>query len=792
MKILKKIIISALILLVIPILIATGAYLFASDTTFIPMMSAVLESATGTRITYNNDATITRTLSPSFHFTNLAIEDDDKSYSAQVSELKLQVSLLSLFSGKLDVPFLILGDTKIKIKQSDPATTPSIPDGPATTLSIPESLPIIPIFHDVQIPRVTIDHDGEDLVSSNHFIELSLSLAPETDKFVALMDIELAGNKVHINAELPQTQKSMETKQLTFVASAKSSGADLTSKGTIDFRSSPPSVQASAGLQVPDLQHVSTGVKDFVVEGSLVGQAAIAGNFKQLAVKEISATWQGPQQSVATVDGAIDNIVANGHINDLLAFAGVDFDITLNLSGQSLATSTGNIKLPDMKPFTGKIVISDSDGTLGIDTFQIRSINDNLYSIDATGHFDDFKNPDTLAMTTHITAKDLHLIGSLFDAQWPKIGPVQLDSEIQPKGKNLEFNTTFVAGELKLQSAISGLFHTNPPQISGKITAKNFFLPSFAGSNAEVTNNAEDTKSEKPHKDKIFSLDPIDFNWLKKTDLDLSLEIDSFNPQKSSAQSGQFRIVLQSGHLKISPARLVYPKGELNFDLELDVREQPKLRLEVYGKNLTPWLELEMESSADQNLDIDVKLTSSGSSEKELAANLQGEIYMNMKNGKIRRSLLDLVILDLAGWTLSQVAPEQYEDVRCGVVDYSIKDGIMDTKVLFIETNPILIGGKGTIDLASETIDYVLLPRKKSDIIMSADPVTIKGPFNDPSVTTMPMKAAIRNYGNLFFGPYLFAGDLAASLLSVFSPAEEKRSPCLEYELKHAQEDHLP
>lgn len=1238
MKILKKIIISVLIFLVIPVLIAAGAYLFMSDATLVPLMSNYLESATGTRITYHNDAAITRTLSPSFHATNLIIEDENKGFSAQFSSLQLQVSLLSLFSGKLDVPVLILGDTRIESKRSNSLNT----------LSIPESLPIVPIFHDIQISKLTMNHEGKDLVLlSTHLNELSMAHDQEIDTFVAFMDIDLDGDKVHINAEFPQIHEVLKSRHLIFVASAKSSDNVLSTKGNIDFSSSPPTIQASVLLQAPDLQHISTGLRDFIVQGSLAGQAAIAGTFEKLTVKDISATWQGPQQSEATVHGAIDNVMqmsgcelkvdshleggswlipvlpknmgplqsaditalvtctdqrlkiadfslraktmdeldlsvtgqfylardeqsgvtpenidlklkfsapttrtarllffekiwefgpitgtanirsskgdpgiekisllardpqglevgltgridrfplnpgqsitgydlavtmkskqssimmdrlglalplsgplqiafkiegdtqalqlnkikfkagkageiyivsagsllfgdwalvdpltnvdlsvqvtssdthalgtlwgkplpefgplaaqglvhtvsgkhridnfqllssgksplqasikgsadhvvffgqpgiqgiqlraaataadtaqlnsifalqrkipamgpfkasgvitgdhgklaisnfavsagkddtllidvhgdpgvfsaandwhpretnlsisaratsshsffdllglhlpelgtvtanaglkekdnklilesasmivgdatdpsldASGHINDLMAFAGVDFDVSLNLGGHILAALADNIKLPDMKPLTGKIVISDSDGTLGIDTFQVRSIGDNLFSIDATGHFDDFKHPDTLSITTHLTARDLQLIGALFDAQWPEIGPVQLDSKIQPTGKSLEFQTTFSAGELKLHSEISGLFHSNPPQISGKITAQNFYLPSleeFGG---------KDIGSEKLRKDKIFSPDPINFNWLKKADLDLSLEIDSFDKQRSHAQSGQFKIVVQSGEMKISPGRLVYPKGELNFDIELDVREQPKVKLEAYGKDLNPWHALDMKSSAaskdfDTDLDIQVQVTSSGSSEKELAANLQGEIYMNMKNGKMRRSLLDLVFLDIAGWTVSKVSRDKDVDVdvECGVADYSIKDGIMDTKGLFIDTKSISITGEGTIDLAREKIDYVFLPKKKSNLIIRADPVNIKGPLNNPSISAIPVMTAITTYGSLFFAPYLFAGVYAADLLSGIANVGANSSPCLEYERKHIQED---
>ena len=113
----------------------------------------------------------------------------------------------------------------------------------------------------------------------------------------------------------------------------------------------------------------------------------------------------------------------------------------------------------------------------------------------------------------------------------------------------------------------------------------------------------------------------------------------------------------------------------------------------------------------------------------------------------------------------------------------------MDTKGLFIDVKAISIAGEGTIDLANEEIDYVFLPKKKSNIFNNADPVNIKGPLSDPSVTTLPVKSAIITYGSLFFAPYLFVGGYATSMISGMADIGENSFPCLEYDRKHAQED---
>ena len=122
-------------------------------------------------------------------------------------------------------------------------------------------------------------------------------------------------------------------------------------------------------MRTPDLQHISTGVKDFFVQGSLVGQVTIAGTYEQLAVKDISAIWQGPQQSVATVHGAIDNV---------MQMSGCDLKVDSHFEGGTwlapvLPESMGPLQSADI---TARVSCIDQQLKIGDFSLRAKTINE--------------------------------------------------------------------------------------------------------------------------------------------------------------------------------------------------------------------------------------------------------------------------------------------------------------------------------------------------------------------------------------------------------------------------------
>lgn len=278
----------------------------------------------------------------------------------------------------------------------------------------------------------------------------------------------------------------------------------------------------------------------------------------------------------------------------------------------------------------------------------------------------------------------------------------------------------------------------------------------------------------------------------------MSIDIASFDPVQSNLDSARFEAHLSSGRLRVSPARFVYPDGKLELELLLDATQVPKLSLSAFGENINPWLALDMAESDKRDtfnadLDIEVAVTSFGNSMHDLASHLDGYLYVNLNNGKIRKSIIDLVFLDVAGWSFGKIKRKKHVDINCGIADVTINKGMITTRAFLIDSANLAVAGQGSIDLGRETIDYALLPKKKTKLIHRANPVKINGTLNNPSTTVIPWKSAASTYGGLLFGPYIFAGQFAADVVmgaitKKVGRLKETKSPCIEYESKKREE----
>ncbi|MEE9532590.1 MAG: AsmA family protein [Syntrophobacteria bacterium] len=511
--------------------------------------------------------------------------------------------------------------------------------------------------------------------------------------------------------------------------------------------------------------------------GPIDGQAKILDKNKKLSI-----------DSAQLILGEMDNPVvkATGYVNDLSAMKGVLVDAQLHLDGRRFAAFADFHKLPELGALTGQLSISDRDGTLGIESLQLETGKPELLSLKVEGRFDNFKDPSSLLLNSSLSARDLKLIGAIFDRNWRAIGPVQLDAEIRRTGKGSDLTSTLTAGKTEVQAKLNALFRATPKQISGIITARKLFLWDL------VENEGEKKKTSK--KEPVFSREPIDFDWLKKVDLDIAIEVESFAQESFLANSGRFHVGLQSGLLSISPAALVFPKGKLDMDLQLDARDHPRLTFKAFGENLDPWRTLNIQQKKKRfaaELNIDVSLSTSGLSPHEMAANSQGRVYITMQNGKISSALIKLVFADIAGWAWQKTKGQRYDDFVCGVADYSIEEGVIATEAFILDAEGATITGGGTIDLGREEIEYVLLPKKKSFKIYKADPVKIKGPLNDPKVKGVPWKSAgkaVAQIGGIIFAPYIFIPLTAADYAAGRMHTNDEESPCVEYQKTHKME----
>jgi hypothetical protein len=477
-------------------------------------------------------------------------------------------------------------------------------------------------------------------------------------------------------------------------------------------------------------------------------------------------------------------IRAEGFVDDLLGAAKTRWDVDIDLDGRQFAALAEREKLPDLGALRGKMQLSNSDGSLGIDTLKLDSSGSELLSLALSGEYGDFSKPETLSLTGQLTARDMQVVGALLERDWPQVGPVSVDLRVSQAKQGTVFDAALRADRFEVDADLVGVFDAKPVRLSGDIKARNAFIPQM------VDRAAEGIKQKQEAQNDFFSREPISFDWMNKVDLDIAVDIESFDAELARGKSGQARIKLESGRLSVSPASVEYPKGQLKVDIQVDARERPSITFKAFGESLDPWRSLyieKQEKEVDADLDIDVDLNLSGESPHELAASARGSFFFELKNGLLERKLVDLVFVDIIGWAWGKTKHQKYYEFSCGVADYGIDQGVITTRAFLLDAREIAISGEGSVDLGKEEIDYVFLPKKKSRLISRADPVKVTGALNDPKVKVIPWKAATSTYGTLLFAPYIFVGATAVDMIGGVFKKGIQKSPCEEYEKKRAE-----
>jgi hypothetical protein len=621
---------------------------------------------------------------------------------------------------------------------------------------------------------IRIDHRArtDDVSKLNTLFKLDRTIPPigrlDMRSIITGTDTKLLLDELKLNVGDEDVLRVQASGRVGYLSAEKKWRLEDTDLDLQARSSSSRALARAFGFEMPDL-------------GPVVANAAIIDKDKVLGV-----------ESVRLVVGQIDRptLSSTGSIGDLYTPGKVRIETVLNMAGRDFARLADNQDLPELGALTGNMLISDSKGALGIDTLRIESDKPDLLSLKLDGRFDDFSKPQTFQLNGHVKARDANLWWALFDLEWPGHGLVEMDARLTGADGGSLLKAHLRSGEEKVDLLLNTDFQSSPPQIKGKITAENFFLPDPAEKKREQLAREREEKKNKKAKQPVFSREPMDLDWLKKVDVDLAVDILSFDRANSEALSASARAVLKSGRLSVGPATLVYPKGQASLDLQFDAGDQPRFSFSLSGENLDPWRGFNFEESKtrgqfkskDAEVDVNIALASSGKSRHDMAANTQGDFYVTMKHGKISQSKLNLLFVDIVGWASDQ-AKRRYDDVNCAIADYSIEQGLVTTNAFFMDTDRITIAGEGTVDLGREKVDYTFIPKKKSRLIVKAEPVKIRGALNDPSIEAIPVKSAALTFGTLIFAPYVFAGMVAADYAQdKLHDGEGDSSVCANYE----------
>lgn len=214
---------------------------------------------------------------------------------------------------------------------------------------------------------------------------------------------------------------------------------------------------------------------------------------------------------------------------------------------------------------------------------------------------------------------------------------------------------------------------------------------------------------------------------------------------------------LKDSQLALDPLDFGFAGGHLRSVITLDGRKDPiHARAKIAARKLQlaklfPTLDTSKASVGEVNGEFD--LAGTGNSVGRMLATSNGRAGLLVANGQVSELLMQQAGLHLVEILKLKLSGDRRVNLRCGVADFGVRNGVMEANALILDTDVTTVFGSGRIDLGHETIDLTLAPKTRQfSPIALRGPIHVRGTFSKPQVSVDIPKVAARGVGALLLG----------------------------------------
>jgi hypothetical protein len=444
-------------------------------------------------------------------------------------------------------------------------------------------------------------------------------------------------------------------------------------------------------------------------------------------------------------------------------------------------------------PLSGIARISGIAPEVQIKKFELWTKGEDRLAVSATGTARKSGEEYDLDLKVAAEAAGFAAINAISGMSLPVPGPISIDAKLSGNTKESVFDGKIFLGKTEFTADVKSSFAGGRLKIDAKVSSPAVHVDDLGIFSGEPeAGSAESEKKASAKSEYLFSDTPIPFDKLKLLDLNLDLKADQLRSENHVLSDLSVMLSLSGGVLKITSARLNYTEGAVSTELTIDASgSEPEVRIRSTAEDVDAGdmlRRLHKPLLMDGRVTIFADLQSVGNSPRELASALNGEFALAIEDGKIRRTanLLAMDAVDLLVTIPSMAVPESvvpgprgYMEVNCMALRFLFEDGKGASEVIFLDTRALRIVGSGSIDLTSETVDFVIAPKSKKKRFSATSSVRISGSLRQPSLRKIPVKEAAQLAGEILV-PYVFLPARGLGYLwYMIRTDKDERSPCL-------------
>jgi AsmA family protein len=367
-----------------------------------------------------------------------------------------------------------------------------------------------------------------------------------------------------------------------------------------------------------------------------------------------------------------------------------------------------------------------------------------------------------LDFDVNLSGRDLAEGFYLTQLALPNTPPFRLHAHIARKG--MRVGVTDIAGKVgasDLQGKLDIDATRKRPSVTGDLVSTQLRMKDLAtslgskpkgGDSLDAKEEATEASKQPQRKEKAPPPDPnarlfpdahLQVERVRAMDGDVHFRAKSVEAGSVPFKQVALHVKLNDGVLSLDPFAFEMPQGHLTGNVKIDARKNvPKVHIDVRVKDI----QLDQLKGKGKAADAPAPLggvmqaraviDGTGDSVHSVMSNANGMLTVILPNGEVRSAFAELTGINVAkGIGLLLTKPNDRAEIRCGVAQFNIKDGLMNAENVTFDTQNVLIKGKGDVKLGPEELSLEIKGEpKKIRLTRLRTPVEVRGHLLKPSV----------------------------------------------------------
>jgi uncharacterized protein involved in outer membrane biogenesis len=344
----------------------------------------------------------------------------------------------------------------------------------------------------------------------------------------------------------------------------------------------------------------------------------------------------------------------------------------------------------------------------------------------------DFRSLDATFEAEGADLKDLYF---LVGVTLPNTGPYRFSGTLARRGTHFQYSDLLAtSGQSDMHGTLSIEISSGRPQLQADLHSK---LLRMADLGERAAGRVTESEAAKPL---LLPDTPFRLIGIRRDDAVVNFHAHTFDLDHTALHAVAAQVTIDHGVLAVPTLSAASANGKLtghlrfdathdipSADLDLRIADLP---LDQYGHKATA------QPPLDGLLQARVTLKGRGGSIHQLASTASGTMTAVLPHGAVRASFVELTGIDVTRVLGLVFHKDRHETpVRCGIASFQVHNGTVTSESLVVDTDSVLVTGKGEIHLDTESLDLAVHGRPKGwRLVRVRSPLLIRGTLKHPSV----------------------------------------------------------